>query len=312
MAIVEAKVKPERMKNKRAIRKKYWWRFGETTPALFAALKGKSRVLITTLHSQYLSFAFLPASSVFSHALGVFTLAGFADFAVLQSHLHELWARFFGSSLEERLRYTPSDCFETFPFPDNPRAESTLTEIGERYYTYRADLMVKNDQGLTDTYNRFHDPNETDPAIIKLRQLHDEMDRAMLAAYGWDDLDPECEFLLDYEDDEDDSGKSSRKKKPWRYRWPDALQEEVLARLLELNQQRAEEERLAGLGADKGKGKKKSKRASSKKKSSKKTSAKKAAKKTSTRAKKQTKARSKAKSTSPPAQTGLRFNDKSG
>ena len=138
------------------------------------------------------------------------------------------------------------------------------------------------------------------------------MDRAVLAAYGWDDLDPECEFLLDYEDDEDDSGKSSRKKKPWRYRWPDALQEEVLARLLELNQQRAEEERLAGLGAGKGKSKKKSKRASSKKKSSKKTSAKKAAKKTSTRAKKQTKARSKAKSTSPPAQTGLRFNDKSG
>ena len=61
----------------------------------------------------------------------------------------------------------------------------------------------------------------------------------MLDAYGWDDIAPECEFLMDYEVDDDASG---RKKKPWRYRWPDAVHDEVLARLLELNYRRAEEE----------------------------------------------------------------------
>jgi hypothetical protein len=62
-------------------------------------------------------------------------------------------------------------------------------------------------------------------------------------------LVPTCEFLLDYEEDEDDEDGSSRHKKPWRYRWPDDVRDEVLARLLELNKQRAEEERLAGLTA---------------------------------------------------------------
>ena len=74
------------------------------------------------------------------------------------------------------------------------------------------------------------------------------MDRAVLDAYGWTDLKPTCEFLLDYEEDEDeDEARAGRKqKKPWRYRWPDEFRDEVLARLLELNKQRAEQERLAG------------------------------------------------------------------
>jgi len=78
------------------------------------------------------------------------------------------------------------------------------------------------------------------------------MDRAVLDAYGWHDLKPTCEFLLDYEEDEDDdeNGKVSKKKKPWRYRWPDEFRDDVLARLLELNKQRAEEEQLSGVAAD--------------------------------------------------------------
>ena len=98
--------------------------------------------------------------------------------------------------------------------------------------------MVRNDEGLTKTYNRFHDPDERDPDILKLRELHDAMDRAVLDAYGWTDIQPTCEFLLDYEDeDEDDDGgkHASRRKKPWRYRWPDDVRDEVLARLLALN-----------------------------------------------------------------------------
>jgi hypothetical protein len=113
--------------------------------------------------------------------------------------------------------------------------------------------MINNNEGLTKTYNRFHDPHERSPDILKLRELHAVMDRAALEAYGWSDLAEKatCEFLLDYEEDEDDEEESSgrRRKKPWRYRWPDDFRDEVLARLLDLNQKRAEEERLAGLAA---------------------------------------------------------------
>ncbi len=69
-------------------------------------------------------------------------------------------------------------------------------------------------------------------------------------------LKPTCEFLLDYEDDEDQELATSnqelptrRRRKPWRFRWPDDFRDEVLARLLELNRQRAEQERLSGAAA---------------------------------------------------------------
>jgi len=139
--------------------------------------------------------------------------------------------------------YAPSDCFETFPFPEEWESRPDLETVGEAYYEFRADLMVRNNEGLTKTYNRFHDPEEDSHDIITLRELHAAMDRAVLDAYGWTDVPTDCEFLLDYEVDEEES---SRKKKPWRYRWPDDVRDEVLARLLELNAQRAAKEALAG------------------------------------------------------------------
>jgi len=206
--------------------------------------------------------------SVFSEALVVFALPTYASFCPLQSSVHEVWARFFGSSLEDRLRYTPSDCFETFPFPEGllergagfqPAAPSLpvgnrhhVEATGKEYYEFRATLMVRNNEGLTKTYNRFHDPNERSPDILKLRELHAAMDRAVLDAYGWTDLKPTCEFLLDYEEDENEEESGGRqRKKPWRYRWPDDFRDEVLARLLELNKRRAEQEQLSGVDAKK-------------------------------------------------------------
>ncbi len=129
-----------------------------------------------------------------------------------------------------------------------------MSSSGRAYYEYRADLMIANNEGLTKTYNRFHSPDERDPGILALRRLHCEMDVAVLRAYDWDDLADQadqpdfCQFLLDYEEDEDDtaadSSRTRQKKKPWRYRWPDDFRDEVLARLLELNEQRHKEELL--------------------------------------------------------------------
>ena len=182
----------------------------------------------------------MPANSVFAHTAYVFALDCYAAFCILQSRAHEIWARFFGSSLEDRLRYTPSDCFETFPFPGGWATNSSLESAGRSYYEYRATLMVENDEGMTKTYNRFNDIYETDPYIVELRELHAAMDRVVLDAYGWADIPTDCDFLLDYEIDEASWG---RKKKPYRYRWPEHVRDEVLARLLVLNAVRAGEQR---------------------------------------------------------------------
>ncbi len=272
MAIVEEKVKGKRGKHSTAP----WWQFERLRGELFKVIAPLERVLICSLHSEYLSLAFLPANSVFSHALAVFASDKFTNFGILQSRLHETWARFFGSSLETRFRYTPTDCFETFPFPTNWENNPQLEAIGKEYYEYRAQLMISNNQGLTTTYNRFHDPEEYDSAILKLRDLHNQMDCTVLNAYGWTDLQSTCEFLLDYEDEEEtdpfDSAQGSKaersrshrqKKKPYRYRWADEIRDEVLARLLALNETCYQEEVLRGDRAEgkskKAKGKTKSK-----------------------------------------------------
>jgi hypothetical protein len=195
------------------------------------------------------AFTFLPTGRVFAESLVVFALPTFSAFCVLQSCVHDVWARFFASSIKDDLRYTPSDCFETFPFPEHYESNTALEAVGKAYYEFRADLMVRNNEGLTKTYNRFHDPSEKSAEIVRLRELHAAMDRSVLDAYGGDLAKltiPPCEFLLDYEDEEDGAEPTTgrQRKQPWRYRWPDAFRDGVLALLLELNKQRAEMEKL--------------------------------------------------------------------
>jgi hypothetical protein len=251
MAIVEEKVKPERLKQNDKGAKEKWWQFIRPRPELQKAIAECDRVLVCLFCTPHASFTFLPNKCVFANTLNVFPLETYSAFCTLQSRIHEIWARFFGSSMKDDLRYTPSDCFETFPFPNHWETHPTLESIGKQYYETRAALMVQNNQGLTDTYNRFHDPDETHPDILHLRQLHAQMDRAVLDSYGWTDIPTDCEFRLDYEDDEtDDEDPSKRqRKKPWRYRWSEAIHDEVLARLLDLNQKRYEAEILGGKGA---------------------------------------------------------------
>ena len=244
LAIVEERVKPDRMKVNRKVRRDYWWRFGDRQPALHTAIAGLARTLAIPQTSRTGAFSFLPTSMVYSHKVIVFPFDANAAFASLQSRLHDVWVRFFGSTMKDDAVYTPSDCFETFPFPDRWNTHPYLEHAGTDYYRFRADLMLRHDEGLTKTYNRFHDPDETDPEIATLRDLHTAMDRAVLDAYGWTDIPTDCEFLLDYEIDDEEWG---TRKKPYRYRWPDDVRDEVLARLLELNAERADQEALAGM-----------------------------------------------------------------
>ena len=136
--------------------------------------------------------------------------------------------------------------------------------------------MQDTNKGMTKIYNRFHDPKERSPEIRRLRELHKAMDRAVLVAYGWADIDTTCGFDLDWCETEpaDDASPDTLERIDtgrfffesaeearafaaeleeggtslgWRYRWRSEVRDEVLARLLLLNAQRAEEERRAGL-----------------------------------------------------------------
>jgi hypothetical protein len=157
---------------------------------------------------------------------------------------------------------------------------SALENAGNRYLEHRAIVMLSSNEGLTKIYNRFHDPAETDDQIMNLRRLHGAMDGAVLASYGWNDVLTACGFGLDSVDLAGDIQLSEelqeriasdeiffwdvnealdfqsqlqahgvitgRSKLPWRYRWPDAVRDDVLARLLALNAQRHAEEQALG------------------------------------------------------------------
>ena len=79
-------------------------------------------------------------------------------YCILQSELHWKWVLEYGNKLETRPQYTQTDCFETFPFPI---LLDILDDIGESYYEHRRQTMLTRQEGLTKTYNRFHNPDET-------------------------------------------------------------------------------------------------------------------------------------------------------
>lgn len=239
--IVRMTVKPERDKVTRVPHRKYWWRFAETRPALAVALALLDCCLVTSRHQPHLIFAFQPADRVFSEALYVFPLDTHTAFAVLQSRIHEHWARLFSSSMKTDLRYTASKCFATFPFPQpDPRAVIDEVEAaGKALNEARAAFMIDTDQGLTKTYNALKDPENHDSPIVELRHLHEAMDRVVLDAYGWTEVEvpPFCP------QSEADQARLQ------------AFEDEVIDRLYVLNAERAREEKR--LGQKPGRGKKK-------------------------------------------------------
>jgi len=188
--IVRTKVKPERDKNNRETRQKYWWRFGETTPALYAAIRGLPRCLVTARVTKHLCFSFQPTDRILNEKLYCFPLPIYSAFASLQSRVHERWTRLLSSTLKTDLNYSATDCFENFPFPQSdPRTLiPELESIGERLYNLRAQFMLDTQQGLTKTYNLLKDRACDDRRIVDLRNLHLDIDRAVLGAYGWESI----------------------------------------------------------------------------------------------------------------------------
>ena len=226
LGILHEKVRPGRMKP--AYAEHPWWQFWRTRDELYTALAKMSRCLACSQVSKHSVFSFQPPDRVFAHTLNVFVLERAAHFGVLQSRIHEFWVRLQGSSLEDRLRYTPSDCFETFPFPPEQTLApgATVEAISSELYETRAIFMADTAQGLTKTYNALKDPESIDPRILHLRQLHEQLDRAVLDAYDQSHIEVPPYWGAD----------------------PNTLErfeDEVLDFLFALNEQRAKEEAKA-------------------------------------------------------------------
>lgn len=229
-------VRLQRATSKEPRLRERWWTFSRPAAELAARLVGRTEVLVSGRVATHHTFTLQFADTVFSDAVTVFVLDSFDQFAVLQCRVHEYWSQFQGSSFKDDPRYIPEDCFETFPRPSTEDLAGALV-AGRDYYEFRASLMLARNEGLTNTYNRFHDPAETSADLQKLRDLHAAMDRAVLDSYGWTDLNPVAEFIPEF--DEDDMEPGTRDRRTFRLRWPDEARDEVLARLLDLNRERA-------------------------------------------------------------------------
>jgi len=181
--IVKRLVKPERDLNARANYRERWWRFAEPVPGLYRAIADLEHVLALTRVSNALMPVRAPTGSVFSSDCVVFPFPHFADLAVLSSAVHAAWTVRYTSTLGAGLRYAPSDVFLTLP---RPEPTPGLHGLGRRLDSERRALMLSRSWGLTTTYNHVHDPADRDPDVFALRELHAEIDQAVMDAYGWD------------------------------------------------------------------------------------------------------------------------------
>lgn len=188
MDIVRRVVKPGRDTNANKQRREIWWRFTRPAPELYDAIADLDHVLATPILSSTVMPVRVPTGPVYGHKCVVFATESLADLALMSSDIHSTWVTRYTATTRRDVSYSPSDAFLTLP---RPEPTERLAQLGKRLDTERRELMLSRSWGLTTTYNHVHDPSDRDPAVVALRELHAEIDYAVLDAYGWSDLDPE-------------------------------------------------------------------------------------------------------------------------
>lgn len=184
--------------------------------------------------TKYVAPAICSPAQVFADRVVVFAESSLGLFALLCSSLHEAWVRKNASTFETRLTYTPTDAFETLPHPSVGLTELDL--LGVQYAEQRERFCSLQKVGLTDFYNAFHDPLRQDASLVSMRELLVQIDHALLALYGWRDLDPAHDFHAVAALPANDRT---------RFTISEAARLEVLRRLAALNRQRYREEQEA-------------------------------------------------------------------
>ena len=185
---VNTHVKPKRVNNRRALYADKWWWHMEPRPSMRQGLKRMEHYIVTPTVAKHRLFAWLPLEVLADHQLIAIALGDDCTFGVLHSRFHELWARGMGTQLREvesGFRYTPTTCFETFPFP-RPTEEQR-----EAIGAIAAELNRLREGWL--------DPEGVSAAELKRRTLtnlynqrptwldnvHARLDAAVADAYGW-------------------------------------------------------------------------------------------------------------------------------
>lgn len=257
---VESEVLPARLKQKNKIAKSRWWLHYRSGIDFYHAIgrgdqfhkhpvgwehtsKPLERVIvISTGVTKYPAFTFLPASYIYSNKICVLADERYCMFAILTSDIHGVWAWAQKTSLGGDLHslvYAHGNIFETFPFPSKflEEADEKLGDLGKRFFEARQSFMETSKKGLTKFYNDFHDPTKNDLAIEELRELQEEINKAVRQRYGWRDLELACGFHgVGYLPD----GKNIR------YTISEGERLEILRKLAKLNETQFEEQALSG------------------------------------------------------------------
>jgi hypothetical protein len=178
-------VKPVRDANRNRLRRTRWWQLGASAGDMRSALQGRRRLIATIRHAKHRLFIWLPPEVLPDSALIAFARDDDYTFGVLHSRVHEAWALAQGTQLETRPRYTPTTCFETFPFPrptDEQReaiaaAARELVRLRDGWLNPPGlDPVELSKRTLTNLYNA---------RPTWLEHAHAALDTAVLAAYGW-------------------------------------------------------------------------------------------------------------------------------
>ncbi len=197
-------VKPFRDENNRPKIRDLWWIHGWERPEMRLATEGLTRYLGTVETSKHRYFAYLGADALANNSVVVLAFEDPYHFGVLSSRIHTTWAVEKGGTLEDRPRYTHSEVFDRFPFPDATDAQKdTIREAAERLDAHRVRVLAAHPRlTYTEIYNvmeaeREAAEEEGEPLTEKqqrthravglslLAQIHADLDRAVADAYGW-------------------------------------------------------------------------------------------------------------------------------
>ena len=183
-------VRPKRLASRSII--EAWWQHERPRPEMRLALSRLTRLIATTQVAKYRLFVWLTTDSLPDQRVIVIARDDDYFLGVLQCRLHEIWSLAAGSRLEDRPTYTPTTCFETFPFPRPTDEQREAIAVAARELVRLRDGWL-NPPGLTGSELRKRTlTNLYNERPSWLANAHNDLDSAVLATYGWStDLAPE-------------------------------------------------------------------------------------------------------------------------
>lgn len=191
---LSAKILHERRNQTRQIHEHRPWLHWDKRSRFLEAARRKKDFFALTIVSAFFVIHKVPTNNLYAHGVQLFDSDSLSDFAVMQSSVHEYWARFNSGSLGQTLRYTASKCWATLPWPENISDETT-TVAGE-LLRFRSELMDRRQCGSNSIYSEFHDPEHHSSEITRLRKIHQLLDFHVMADYGWSDIDTNYQTIV--------------------------------------------------------------------------------------------------------------------